>query len=283
MMDWENLWPLAAKGLAVVVLFMALFVLAKWLRNQLTPYDIQYELTSDDNVAQAIAMGGYYIGFTIVFCGAYLGPTFGIFQDLMLVCGYSLLGLLLLNLARRINDYLMLHKMSMVQAIEEHHNLAAGTLLGCNYIAAGLVVAGAIHGEGGVGTALVFFVIGQLALVLFAVLYEVITPYSLRDEIVQGNLAAALGFGGTLIAIGVLVMGAVSADFVSWTYNLGLLATEIIAILVYLVAVRLFFDKVLIRGSDLNLEIARDKNVGAGLLEFAVALSFSVLLFFVIG
>jgi len=34
--------------------------------------------------------------------------------------------------------------------------------------------------------------------------------------------------------------------------------------------------------SDLNVEIVQDRNVGAGLLEFAVSVGFSAVLFFVL-
>lgn len=280
----ENLLLLLLKGTSMLVLFMVMFAIAKLIKNRLTPYDIHEQLSEKNNAALGASLAGYYIGFAILFCGAYLGPSFGFWEDLLVVTGYTLLGLLLLNVAREINDRLILHRMAVTDAISEKQNVAAGTLLGCNYIASALVVAGAIHGEGGgITTALAFFGMGQLALVLFTLLYEQLTPYSIHDEIEQGNLAAALGFGGTLVAIGILIMGAVSGDFVSWGYNLSVLAVELAAIFLYLILVRVFFDKVLIYRCDLNREIAEDRNIGAGLLELASALGFSTLLFFMVG
>lgn len=280
----EDLLPTLGQDGAMLVLFMVLFVIAKLIKNQLTPYDLQQELTGKNNVAVAAAMAGYYLAFAIIFCGAYLGPSAGLVPDLLAVTGYTLLGLLLLNLARTINDRLILHRFSLTRAIRDEHNVAAGTLLGCNYIASALVVAGAIHGEGGdVLTALVFFALGQLALVGFSLVYELLTPYSIHVQLAEGNLGAAFGFGGSLIAIGLLIMGGVSGDFVGWVHNLSWLGIELVAIFVYLILVRLFFDKVLLFKADLNAEIARDKNTGAGLLEMASALGFSTLLLFMVG
>lgn len=278
-------WLLAlAREVSMLALFIVLFLVAKEFKRLLTPYDINKELTADDNVAQAMALAGYYIGFTAIFCGAYLGPSYGWWQDLLLVGGYSLLGLILLNVSRKINGRFLLHSMSVVKEIRDEHNPAAGAVLAGNFIASGLIVAGAINGEGGgLITALVFYALGQLALLAFGWFYEWLTPYVLQQEVDRGNLAAGLGFGGSLIAIGVVIMAGVGGDFISWQYNLTLLAADIVGVFVYLFLVRLFFDKVLLRQADLNREIATDANTGAGVLELALAVSFAVVLFFMIG
>lgn len=273
-----------AKDAAMLALFIVLFLIAKVVKRALTPYDIDKELTGDDNVAQAVALAGYYIGFTIIFCGAYLGPTYGWWQDLLLVAGYTLLGLVLLNVSRKINGRFLLHRMSVVAEIRDQHNPAAGAVLAGNFVASGLIVAGAIHGEGGGPlTALVFYALGQAALVVFGLFYEWLTPYAIQEEVDRGNLAAGLGFGGSLVAIGLVIMAGVGGDFVGWGYNLGVLAINIVGVFVYLFLVRLFFDRVLLTGADLNREIATDRNVGAGVLELALAVSFAAVLFFLIG
>lgn len=272
------------RGASMLALYIGLFVIAKYLKRMLTPYCIDRELTGADNAAQATSLAGYYVGVTTIFCGAYLGPSEGLWMDLLLVGGYSLLGMVLLNLSRILNDRVILHTFSVATAIKEHHNKAAGVIQGANYVGSALVVAGAIHGEGGgIVTALVFYLIGQLALLVFSRLYEWMTPYGIQREIENDNLAAGLGFGGTFVAIGLIVMGSVNGDFVSWTYNLSWLGVNLLGVFIYLIVVRLFFDKVVISRDDLNREIAEDRNTGAGLLEFAVAVSFATVLYLMIG
>lgn len=278
--DLKLLW----RGASMLLLFVLLFIVAKYLKRLLTPYDIERELTEDDNIAQAASLAGYYIGFTILFCGAYLGPSLGWLTDLAAVAGYTLLGLVLLNVSRHLNDRFILHSFSVAAAIRDHHNQAAGVIQGANYIASALVVAGAIHGEGGgIVTALVFYIIGQIALLLFSQLYEWLTPYRIQDEIEQGNLAAGLGFGGGMVALSIVIMASLNGDFVSWTYNLSWVAINILGVFLYLIVVRAFFDKVVISRDDLNKEIAEDRNIGAGMLEFAMAVSFASVLYFMIG
>ncbi|MDN5939642.1 MAG: DUF350 domain-containing protein, partial [Salinisphaera sp.] len=168
------------KDISMLVLFIILFVVAKYLKRALTPYDIDKELTSDDNVAQAVALAGYYVGFVAIFCGAYLGPSFGWWEDLLLVGGYTLLGLVLLNISRKLNGRFLLHRMSVVKEIRDEHNPAAGVVLAGNFVASGLIVAGAVHGEGGgLVTALAFYALGQIALLGFGWFYEWLTPYVL--------------------------------------------------------------------------------------------------------
>lgn len=276
--------PLLLKGGSMLLLFLVLMLVARYLHRFLTPYDVDQQITGEDNVAQATSLAGYYVGVTILFCGAYLGPTYGFWQDLLQVGGYTLLGLGLLNLSRYLNDHFILPDFSVATAIREQRNPAAGVILCANYIASALIVAGAIHGEGGgVVSALVFYALGQLALVLFGWLYEKLTPYAIQTEIEKGNLAAGFGFGGSLIALGVVIMGSVNGDFVSWAYNLSIFVIHLLIVFVYLILARLFFDKLLLAGADLNKEIAQDRNIGAGLLESALAVSFASVLFFMVG
>lgn len=271
------------QGASFLILFIVIFLIAKFLKDWFTPYNIDTEITQHDNPAMAISLAGYYLGVFAVFIGALLGPSTTLVEDLITVGGYSLLGILLLNLSRYINDKLILFQFSTKKEIIEDHNSGTGIVVFGSYLASGLVVAGAIHGEGGgIITALVFYILGQVALVLFSLLYEWITPYSIHDEIEADNVAAGLGFGGGLVAIGIIVMRAVSGDFVSWGVNLTGLLTNVIIVFVYLILVRLFFDKVVIAKADLNHEIQKDKNIGAGMLEFAIAIGFSTVLFFLL-
>lgn len=273
-----------AQDASMLALFIGLFLVAKYLKRALTPYDIEHELTRDDNAAQATALAGYYIGFSVIFCGAYLGPSQGWLLDLLLVGGYTLLGLVLLNVSRKLNGRYLLHRMSVVKEIRDEHNPAAGVVLAGNFIASALIVAGAIHGEGGgLITALVFYALGQLVLLGFGWYYEWLTPYDIQEEVDRGNLAAGFGFGGSLVAIGLIIMAGVGGDFIGWGYNLAVLAVHIVGVFIYLLLVRLFFDKVILARGDLNHEIANDANTGAGVLELALAISFATVLFFLIG
>lgn len=266
-----------------VLLFVVVFVIGRWVEHLVTSYDVDAAITDADNPALAISLSGYYLGIAIIFIGASLGPSYGLEMDLLLMGGYSLGGVVLLLLSRVINDRLILRDFSTEKEIIEDHNMGTGIVLFASYVASALVVAGAIHGQGGGPlTALAFYALGQVALIAFTWLYDLVLPYSLHDEIEQDNFAAGIGFGGALVAIGIIVMRAVSGNFVSWAADLQYLGLNVLIVFVYLLGVRLFFDRLVLAGADLNKEITQDRNVGAGLLEFTVSVGFAAVLFFVL-
>ncbi len=268
---------------AFLVLFAVLFVLGKWLNDLVTSHAIDRELTEQDNPALAISTAGYYLGIIIIFLGALIGPSTSLLWDLLIVGGYGLGGIGLLLLSRLLNDRLILRGFSAQRELIEDRNSGTGAVLFGSYVASALIVAGSIQGEGGgPHTALVFYALGQVALIAFTWLYDWLAPYSLLDQIEKDNVAAGVGFGGALIAIGIIVMRAVSGDFVGWGEDLRYLGGNVLLVFVYLAGVRFFFDRVIIPRSDLNVEITRDRNVGAGLLEGAVSIGFAAVLFFLL-
>ena len=278
----DLLWTVV-EPLSLLFLFFVLFVLGKWVDNLVTSYEVDLELTRRDNPALAISTGGYYLGIAIIFIGATLGPSYGLEMDLLLVSGYTTGGIGLLLLSRFINDKLILRGFSTQRELIEDRNPGTGVVLFGSYVASALIVAGSIHGQGGgPHTALAFYALGQVALVAFTWIYNFLTPYSLLDEIERDNFAAGIGFAGALIAIGIIIMRAVSGDFAGWVVNLQALGLNILIVFVYLVGLRVFFDKIVIPEDDLNFEIVRDQNVGAGLLEFTVSVGFAAVLFFVL-
>lgn len=272
------------QGFSLMVLYMVLIVFAKAVNDFLTPYHLDDELTNKDNVALSVSICGYFLAVSIIFIGALSGPSQGVIADLISVGGYSMVGIGLLNLARVINDRLILYKFSNFSEIIEDRNAGTGAVQMGSYLASGMIIAGAVNGEGGgVHTVLTFYGLGQIALIVFTYLYNLITPFDIHDEIEKDNVAAGVGFGGSLIAVGILLMRAVSGDFISWKYNLSVFGTNIFLVFILIPVVRYFFDKVIIPGEALNREIQNDRNLGAAFLEASMAISFAVILYFTLG
>lgn len=285
-----------------ILSYIGLFFLAKWLKGLFSSYNLDEQLTHYDNNAVSVSAAGYFVGVTAVFIGTILesSPSMTLaeratfrpetasldidaFIDLASSIGIAIGGILLLHVARLVNQKAILTEFSVDKEIIKDQNPGTGVVEAACYIASGLIIAGSLHGDGGgLGVSLVFFILGQLCLILFARLYAMMTPYSVHDEIEKDNLAAGLGFAGGLISIGIIVMQAVSGNFVGWAEDLMTLGLEVLVVFVYLIAVRFIFDKLILRNSDLNTEISKDQNIGAGLLEMVVAICFSLVLFFII-
>jgi uncharacterized membrane protein YjfL (UPF0719 family) len=268
-------------GLSLLVLCFVLLLVAKMVKDLLTPYRVDEELTKKRNVSAAASMAGYLLGTAAVLIGAASGPTHGMGADLLSVGGYGLLGIALLNVSRYINDFALLPTFENTREIVEDQNLGTGAVEFGSYLASGLVIAGSIQGEGGgILTALAFFALGQLALILFAKVYDRMTPYDIHEHIEQDNVAVGLAFGGTLVALGVILMNGVAGDFVSWSYNLAVFGVYSAVGIVVLPLVRIAFDKCVLPSVSIDDELSTHSNAAVGLLEMVVVVTFAVLFYF---
>jgi uncharacterized membrane protein YjfL (UPF0719 family) len=135
-----------------------------------------------------------------------------------------------------------------------------------------------VSGEGSLISFVTFFLLGQFTLALFAIIYNVITPYDIHEELDNKNTAAAVGFSGTLIGLGLIIMNGVSGDFVDWIQDLTSFALTAAIAFVFLPVLLILIDRLVIPGKSMRKEIQFDKNLGAGLLEAVCAISFSAVL-----
>ena len=269
--------------LSLLLLYLVVFWVSKWAANQFTSYDLNTEISEQHNKAIALSLSGYLIAVTIIFASALIGPTKGILEDLILVGSYSVVGIVLLNISRVVNDKLILYKFKNKAELVDDQNEGTGATMAGSFIASGLIIAGAVHGQGGgILTAIVFFVIGQLALIVFSKIYNLITPYDIHDEIEKDNVAAGVAFGGTLVALGIILMNGASGHFISWSHNLGKFALVSCSAFIILPIFRYIMDKCLIPHYDINREIQHDRNISAGMLEFVMVICFATIVFFVI-
>ena len=278
-MDLSTFAEIAGTVLAFVVLYAVVLLAAKWVNDLLTPYNLSAEMFRKDNAALGVSAAGYFLATSFVFIGATLGPSQGFVADLGSTAGYSALGIAFLNAARVVVDKLVLSRLSIADEIIERHNCGVGAVRAGIYIATGLVAAASVVGQGGgVLTSVVFFVLGQLCLIVFARMYDWLTPFDLQAELTGGNVAAGIAFGGTLVAIAIIVAEAVAGDFLGWSESLIAFAAAAVIGMVLLPIVRFLMDKVIIAGHDLNREIAEDRNLAAGFVEMAVAVSFAAVI-----
>lgn len=279
----EEHLPSIYSGIAYLFLFIVIFFIAKLINDFLVPYNVDEQLVVHDNPALAVSFSGYLLAIIFIYIGALLGPSQGLALDILSIGGYSFLGIVLLNFSRFVNDKVILRKFSNVKEIIEDRNIGVGAVQFGSYIATGLIIAGSIHGEGGgYLTAFVFFLLGQLALIIFSGIYNLITPFDIHDELEKNNNAAGVAFGGTLVALGIIMLSALSGTFESWNINLMYFGIDLIVGCITLPIFRLFFDKVIIAQSDLNHEIKEDRNIGAAILEMTIAIGFASIIFFVL-
>ena len=287
--DTLELFP---RGLVYVGIGMVVLVIGKLIQDLLTPYKINNQLRTKDNVALGLSITGYYLGIVIVFLGAVfqdlspidgLGFTTDYWKDVLEVFLTSLAGIAALNLARIAVDRLVLHRFSTERKIIDDQNAGTGAVEAGVYVAAALVIAGSVSGEGGgPETSLAFAALGLLVLVLYTLFYELTTSFNIHDQIDGNNTAVGVALAGNLVAIGIVVLKAVFGDFVTWEDALAGFITFAVFGFGLLLAMRLVVDLIMFPRVKVADELAIDRNLGVALIESAVVVSASLILFFAV-
>ena len=282
------------RGLVYVGIGVVVLLIGKLLQDFFTPYKINDQLRTKDNLALSLSITGYYLGTVIVFLGAVyqdftpivtegLGFTTDYWQDVLEVFITSLAGIVVLNLARIVVDKLVLHRFSTERKIIDDQNVGTGAVEAGIYIATGLVIAGSVSGEGGgAETSLVFAALGLVILVLYTLFYELTTSFNIHDEIDGNNTAVGVALAGNLVAIGIVVFKAVFGDFVNWEVALAEFVTFAALGFGLLLVMRLVVDFLMFPRVKVADELAKDRNVGIAMIESAVVVSASLILFFAV-
>ena len=261
--------------LIYILASFVLFLVGKFAYQLFHPrVKVSYELVENDNLAFSLAHVGYFIGLLLAIGSAVIGESEGLVEDLINIGVYGALSIVLLNLALIINDKVILSKFDLKKEILDQKNVGSGVVEGANAIATGLIVLGAISGEGAgfggpVATAILYWILGQVILFLTTIIYNWITPYDIHEHIEKNNVAVGVGYAGAIIAIANLIRNALMHDFESWAITLEDVGFNVIVGFIFLPIARLLTDKILLPGQKLTDEIVNQEhpNVGAAVVE----------------
>ena len=287
------------RGLVLVGLGIIILVLAKLARDLVTPYRIDEEVTQKNNLAVALRLSGYFIGVILVFLGALYQPLtlagpegLGFDRDyaeeVLRVFLYSIAGIAALNLVRILMNRLILYRFNIEREVVEGQNVGTGAAEFGMYVATGLLIAGALSGEGTGGeteaalNTLAFFGMGLGLLVVFALFYQFTTPFDIHSEIEGNNTAVGVALGGNLIAIGLVTLKAVFGDFAGWGESIAAFLTFGVIGFALLYVMRLLVDLLLLPTVRISQALAVGRNVGVAFIESAVVISSAMILFLAI-
>ncbi len=230
-----------------------LFFIGKLVYKLFHPsIDVKEELVEKDNFAFATAHTGYFIGLLLAIGAAIVGESQGLIPDLINIAIYGGLSILLLNLSILINDKIILRHFSVRKEICEDKNTGTGVVEGASAIASGLILLGAVVGDGSWITAIIFWAIGQILIIISTWIYNLILPYNVHVEIEKDNVAAGVGFAGAMIAVANLIRFALMNDFESWSDSLSYIGIDFLIAIILLPVARFLADKILLPGQKLT-------------------------------
>jgi len=259
-----------------VVTTLGMLILLKVVQRLLYPHAVAHDLTGKNNARKLLRVGQivavFLVSASVVKNGA---KGENLVHDILWVAAFGAVGVVLVSLSGRLGVQLLLQ--SRLPKEIDRGNTAAGLAAGANYVGTGIITSRAIAGNGlhDLGLALVFFVLAQLTLHIFATLFRALTTYDEAEQIAGENLAAALAYSGLLIAVSIVVARAVEGDFTGWVPAMKGYGLVLLTLLLFYPVRQLFVQMLLlhapftVRGGKLDAAIATDRSVGIGALEAA--------------
>ena len=276
-------------SLIYLIVSCSMLIFSKWLFMRFAKYNM-YEEIKKGNVTGIIPYLGFLLGVCAIQIGAFVGPSNTLFRyEILSYIMYSLMGSFLMIFSGYVVEKAILHKFSNVDEIVRDRNIGTAAVHFGMYLASGLIISACVTGETivahgrcyGVISTLIYYVMGMIFLILFAKLYDMLTPYSLLGEIEADNVAVGVAFGGNLIAIGLILMRATIGDIGTWQQGLILYFIDLSAIILLLPSVRFLLDRLIVKEINITKEI-KHNNVAAGLGEAVVLIAFAFLIFFMV-
>ena len=247
-------------------------------------------LAKQDNVAVGISMAGAVIGVAIMLMGVVdsdAGATPG--QELMLIVGYGVLGILLMWLTGKVFDHLSLPQISVSDAIE-NGNVAAGIVDAGNLIATAIIVRALLSWvDGSTYLGLVAVLVGYVVsqCILYAATRYRVTVFArrhegrlLHQEIEGGNIALAVRFAGHRIGVGLAVTAASGiVVYFSDTLAMSLLVWTGMAVGMFAAqtVISIAARHVLLPGINVGEEVGAQRNVAIGTFEAAIYIAIGLL------
>ncbi len=264
---------------ALTIVFVALatlllLIIARGVYQLVLGQQMTEVLTSRDNKAAAIALSGFLLGVINVIIPVLSGESHSFWRDVAGVVAYGIGGIVAMSLTGVIFAYYSQRTGLRLREQVAGGNAAAGIVAASEYLAASLVVSGALTGDSGaLVPTIVFWAAGVIALLVLTHIFRQLTAYNDAELINQGNIAAALCQAGLLIAIGMMAGYSVSGNFEGYTTGFRDFGLMLLAVLLLYPVRQIIVQMMLLgggfslRNGQLDQEIAQDQNIGAGLLE----------------
>lgn len=260
--------------LFVVAAVVALLIIARLAYRLVLGESMTKALIEHDNRAAAVALAGFLLGVIQVVIPILGAPSHSFWSDLNGVALYGIGGIAAMTVSGLLFEFYSQRTGVRLRKEISEKNLAAGIVDGAIHFSSGQIVAGALTGDGGsLVPTVVFWAAGLLALIVLTQIFRMLTVFNDADMINEGNVAAALGYAGLIVAIGMMVGYAVSGTFTGYAEGFRSFGLMLLVVF-FLYPVRQIIVQTVLLGGGFSLrkgrldtEIAEDRNVGAGLIE----------------
>jgi uncharacterized membrane protein YjfL (UPF0719 family) len=255
-------------GVLILLVVLAGFL---WATGKLEGYDPVNEMLFRDNPA----LGLRYALFVIAVIFALLG----IFDRAQGDSGaadfiaHALLAIVLLYFSRFLNDWFILYHFNNNREVVQEKNVAVALVEGATYLASAYIIAGAFYDwESGLTAALLWFVIGQVLLVILAFFFRLISSNA-DTELDDRNLAVGIALAAFLLAGGIVCGAVISGPSKGWKQDSIAVAIYVVSWIAVMLAAHWLSDRLAFRASKLGEEVSRERNIAAALFKAVIFLA----------
>ena len=260
-----------AAGILLLLISLAAFL---WLSGKMEGYDPINEMLFRDNPALALRYALFAIAVVFAMLGIFdrAQGDFGAWSFTQ----HALLVVILVYLSRYLNDWLILYHFSNNREVVQEKNTAVAVVEGATYLASAHVIAGAFYDwENGPWIALVWFFIGQVMLILLALLYR-FAGKGVDAALDEQNLAVGISLASFLLSGGMVCGAVISGPSQGWRSDMITIALYLSAWVFLMLMAHFISDKLTFRSSRLGDEVMEQRNIAAALFKAVIFIALTL-------
>jgi uncharacterized membrane protein YjfL (UPF0719 family) len=260
-----------AAGILLLLIGLAAVL---WLSGKMEGFDPVNEMLFRDNPALALRYALFAIAVVFAMLGIFdrAQGDFGVW----VFTQHALLAVILIYLSRYLNDWLILYHFSNNREVVQEKNVAVAVVEGATYLASAYVIAGAFYDwENGLWIALVWFFIGQLMLILLALLYR-LAGNGVDAALDEQNLAVGISLASFLLSGGMVCGAVISGPSQGWRSDMITIALYLSTWVFLMLMAHFISDKLTFRSSRLGEEVMDQRNIAAALFKAVIFIALTL-------
>jgi len=241
------------------------------------PFDEDKAMLLESNLAVGLRKSGTCLGLFLALAGVLGGKSPSILTDLLNFFKAAIMIVIFLFITFEINKWIILRKVNNDEAVAKG-NAAVGAVEFSIFTGTGIIMNGAFTGEGGgLWAAGVFFIFGQIALVIAFYLDVAISRRNIQEEIeLKGNIAEGVDIAGVLIAISIILRASIIGPFTGWIPGLEGFGMYLILGLLTLFIFKYIARKIFMPRVSYADEMDKQRNEAVAILAACIQISVAV-------
>ena len=257
------------------LVYLALATVMKYILNiKSSNHYSADEQIAEGNMAVGLRRSGAQLGLAIAMIGVLSGKSSpDVVNDLIntVIYGFVAIGFMLVSLF--ITDKALLPKVDNTAELKKG-NIAIGMVEFGTLVMTGILAYASIKGDdGGIVSSVVYFIAGQITMILLVLLYEKVLAKNINPVacVVESNMSAGIYLSGKIIAYGLILQSAIIGNGLALSPADAAIEFVIAAAagMIMLYIFEILIDLLIITSTKVSDIILKDQQVAAVQLTLA--------------